>query len=901
MLSSAGLGVASSVDTAVVDATAPTGDVGLETGQSASIQINMTVTGAQGGNATFQIYRDWSLSGGTFTGSAPQTFNIPGPRTGSSPALTLSTTGTISVASGQALGNFTLAIGAFDITNSNTTGAKLAAGGSSNYVVHVVPPSDATPPVIMPNVSGTLGNNGWYTSDVSVSWSVTDAQSGVTSSSGCGSTTIITDTAETTLTCTAISAGGAASNSVTIKRDATAPMFAANPSAAANAAGFNNSPVDVSYSCSDETSGLADSCPATDHATTDGTHTYSHTIHDNAGNASAVSTTVNLDATKPAISGAALPAANGTGWNNSDVNVTFACVDSGTGASGIKSCVADGTSPASDHKTLSSDGANQSVSGTATDNADNTNTATVSGINIDKTPPLITFAGRTEANARGWNDSDVTVTWNCSDPGGSGVVGSTVSQTLTGNGAGQSATGTCEDKAGNQASDTVTAINIDKTAPVITFDNRAPDANGAGWNNSDVTVTWNCSDSVSDVVNAAVSQAVSTEGANQSATGTCADLSGNTASDTHGGINIDRTAPSVAFASASPEANGAGWRSTDVTVTFTATDSLSGFAGGSPTSTGTATTSGEGSALTVNSPAFTDLAGNTAAAGTATGGPFSVDNTAPGIAFDHQSPAANGNGWNNSDVTLYWNCSDGLSGPASTPVTQVISSEGSNLTATGTCSDNADNTKSDTQGGVNIDKTAPLVSVTGVSDGATYTLGSVPAATCTTTDTLSGVQTDATISLSGGPVGAMTAACSGGKDNADNLRSPVSVTYNVNYNWTGFLRPVDNPGTGTTPVFNNAKAGQSIPAKFSLHGNQGLNIIAANYPKVTTVACSSAAPMDAIEEYATTTNQGLVYDATADLYNYVWKTQSSYANSCRMFDLQLNDGTHHVAYFRFTK
>jgi hypothetical protein len=71
---------------------------------------------------------------------------------------------------------------------------------------------------------------------------------------------------------------------------------------------------------------------------------------------------------------------------------------------------------------------------------------------------------------------------------------------------------------------------------------------------------------------------------------------------------------------------------------------------------------------------------------------------------------------------------------------------------------------------------------------------------------------------------------------------------------------------------------------------------------VVTVACTGGAIVDPLETYASSTaNQGLVYDATANQYNYVWKTVSSYANSCRMFDLQLNDGAHLIAYFKFTK
>lgn len=84
-------------------------------------------------------------------------------------------------------------------------------------------PPDSTPPVITPNVSGTLGNNGWYTSNVAVSWTVTDPESAISSSSGCTTSTMTADTTGTTFTCTATSAGGTSSQSVTIKRDTTAP------------------------------------------------------------------------------------------------------------------------------------------------------------------------------------------------------------------------------------------------------------------------------------------------------------------------------------------------------------------------------------------------------------------------------------------------------------------------------------------------------------------------------------------------------------------------------------------------------------------------------------------------------------------------------------------------------
>lgn len=98
------------------------------------------------------------------------------------------------------------------------------------------------------------------------------------------------------------------------------------------------------------------------------------------------------------------------------------------------------------------------------------NTAGVGCYNVptvfDNTPPVITLASRTPANANGWNNTDVTVSWSCTDAA-SGPVSSSISQTLTAEGAGQSATGTCTDKAGNTASDTQSGINIDKIAPTI--------------------------------------------------------------------------------------------------------------------------------------------------------------------------------------------------------------------------------------------------------------------------------------------------------------------------------------------------------------------------------------------------------------------------------------------------
>jgi hypothetical protein len=142
--------LASDLDTSTVDVNVPATSVTLAPGGSENITINMRVTGNQAGTATFKVFRDWTLSGGTFAGSNPQTFTVP-PRSPSNPATTFSTTGTVTVDSGQADGGpFNLQVNAFDITNSNATGAKLAMRTADTYAVTVETPqnNDITAPTI---------------------------------------------------------------------------------------------------------------------------------------------------------------------------------------------------------------------------------------------------------------------------------------------------------------------------------------------------------------------------------------------------------------------------------------------------------------------------------------------------------------------------------------------------------------------------------------------------------------------------------------------------------------------------------------------------------------------------------------------------------------------------------
>jgi hypothetical protein len=118
-----------------------------------------------------------------------------------------------------------------------------------------------------------------------------------------------------------------------------------------------------------------------------------------------------------------------------------------------------------------------------------------------------------------------------------------------------------------------------------------------------------------------------------------------------------------------------------------------------------------------------------------------------------------------------------------------------------------------------------------------------------------------------------------------NPATPVSGTLNIIWAFAGFFSPVDN-----LPTLNTATAGQTIPVKFSLGGNQGLSIFRTGYPRAVPIACpGSSTPVDTIEE--TVSTSGLQYDATTNRYQYNWKTvKSTMAGKCWQLQLGLKDG-----------
>jgi hypothetical protein len=262
-------------------------------------------------------------------------------------------------------------------------------------------------------------------------------------------------------------------------------------------------------------------------------------------------------------------------------------------------------------------------------------------------------------------------------------------------------------------------------------------------------------------------------------------------------------------------------------------------------------------------------------------------------------------GWYTGDVSLTWSLSDPESVMSSISGCEAVSITQDQAAADYTCSATSRGGMSSETVTIARDATTPATTVTGVTEGATYNLGSVPQAGCSSTDTLSGLATEATFALTGGDpqgVGDITATCSGALDAAGNTADPAVVHYTVNnpsntYNFTGFFQPVDN-----WPTENTLKAGAGVPIKFTLGGDMGLAILADGSPTSKQVNCpsSSTVTADAIEE-TTTSNSGLTYDAVSGQYVYVWKTNRTWVNSCRVFTILFADGSSQQALFKFSK
>ena len=315
-------------------------------------------------------------------------------------------------------------------------------------------------------------------------------------------------------------AGNSSSDSVVVSYDSTAPATHATPSPAPNANGWLRSPLTVSWSGVDPTSGIA-SChaPVSYNGPDTAGSNQTGSCTDNAGNSSSDTFTVRYDTLAPNTVATPARPPNGAGWYRAPVGISWGGTDA---LSGVDSCSTAVTYSGPDTTGVTR-------SGSCTDRAGNSSSDSVV-LHYDATAPATTAAPSRPANSAGWLRAPLSVSWSGVDPT-SGIASCHAPVSYNGpDTAGSDQTGSCTDNAGNSSSDTFT-VRYDTLAPnTVATPARPP--NGAGWYRAPVAISWGGTDALSGIDSCSTAVTYSgpdTTGVTRS--GSCTDRAGNSSSD----------------------------------------------------------------------------------------------------------------------------------------------------------------------------------------------------------------------------------------------------------------------------------------------------------------------------------------------------------------------------------
>jgi len=270
------------------------------------------------------------------------------------------------------------------------------------------------------------------------------------------------------------------------------------------------------------------------------------------------------------------------------------------------------------------------------------------------------------------------------------------------------------------------------------------------------------------------------------------------------------------------------------------------------------------------------------------------DKTAPTSVTTTLDDPADHNGWYNNSVGWTTNGTDATSGIASCDSGTYSGPDGTGLTVSGKCTDDAGNSStSATSAAFDYDDTNPALSPV-VSPNPVQLHGSATV-TANATDGTSGVD-QATVNCGSVDASSVTltsrsVSCSAA-DNAGNTNS-ASVNYDVVYGsgFGGFLQPINTDGSSCF------KLGSTIPVKFQLRdANQALvtNASAQLYLKQ---ADSKPDPGtdEAVSTAAATTGNLFRYDATSGQYIFNFSTKNSTYTNATGQVVSLAQGTYTIS------
>lgn len=240
---------------------------------------------------------------------------------------------------------------------------------------------DRTAPMIGATRDPQPNAQGWNNTPVTVEFSCADALSGIAS---CPASQVLRVGAEQTAGGVARDAAGNQAQATVggINVDLIAPQVSAAVSPPANAAGWHTGDVTVTWTCSDDLSGVAN-CPAPNVVTGEGSRLLvAVAVFDRAGNATMRELTVNIDRSPPVLrfEGQA-PEPNDAGWSRAAVAMFWSCEDD-----------LSSTATPTIVKRLTAETPGTDETATCDDNAGLRSTDTRGPVRIDLTSPLTTIS-----------------------------------------------------------------------------------------------------------------------------------------------------------------------------------------------------------------------------------------------------------------------------------------------------------------------------------------------------------------------------------------------------------------------------------------------------------------------------------------------------------------------------
>jgi len=515
------------------------------------------------------------------------------------------------------------------------------------------------------------------------------------------------------------------------------------------------------------------------------------------------------------------------------------------------------------------------------------------------------------ANNKGWHKTAATIHWTCTDDSGT-VTHCPADDIVTREGVDDVVSSeAATDDAGHVEHGVVQGLKIDSHEPETTPSYSAPvytdPATGTQWygeSGPHVSVVSDNDDIVPGVVSSGVADIYVEADDDVSHRQSIDDVNGGdikgahvasgthtlrTYSDDNAGnvetksgnprrrpitVHIDGDDPHVT-ATRSAQPNAFGWYNAPVSITYACTDDTTGVADcPAPVTYGT-----EGLDDQVTAVAHDKVANP----GSDTEH-MNIDRSGPSVNAG-PSEAPNANGWYNHAVTVHTVCDDSLSGVNTCSPDQIIDGDGPH-SGSGKGSDRAGNSTL-SNFNLKIDKTAPTLTINGVTDGQQFPIGSTVNPTCSASDATSGLAApcSGTLSRAISGVGTYTYTATV-RDLAGNTTTK-KITFSIVYGFN-----LQQPGANS-----QQSAGNTIQVVFAATNNQGKGVQTAATPIFAAPLrggaikqSSTASPFVAAGQPSGT----FTFDPKKATYTFAWQTTKDMAGFWWQLQIKLDDGTTHT-------